>query len=70
MNDLINKLVDLKELKDGHQKQMDMYSAEVRAYVDLHGNDGCDYLEHRARMSNYHRGGYNATLAAIKIIES
>jgi len=66
----MDKINKLKELLSEYQKQMEMYNTEVKQYMSKYGNETSDYLEHRIRMSNYYRGGYNAILDAIKIIES
>ena len=46
---------------------MEKYNEQVKDYVETYSNDGCDFLEHRIRMSNYYRGQYNAYLKALSL---
>ncbi len=50
----------IEELKEGHRLQMENYDREKRDFVEKHGHKYCDYYVHRLRMSDYHRGAYNA----------
>ncbi|GAG24974.1 unnamed protein product [marine sediment metagenome] len=51
---------NIKELKDKHKKELDMYSENIREHIEEYGAKPCDYLLHRQRMESYHRGAWNA----------
>ena len=58
----------LTALKNKHEKAMNMYAKNVKEHVDRYGDTPCDYLLHRQKMENYHRGAWNALNDAEKII--
>jgi len=59
--------VKINTLKEKHQKEMENYSNQINEYIEKHGNDGCEYLQHRISMSNYHRGAYNVLIMLEKM---
>jgi len=51
---------NIKQLKEHHKTELDMYDQNITAHVLHYGSAPCDYLAHRQRMSMYHRGAYDA----------
>lgn len=50
----------ITKAKAHHKKELDMYTENIRDYINQYGSKNCDYLSHRCEMVSYHRGAWNA----------
>ena len=64
---MITKTEDiLIALKAEHKEKMEGYAKEIREFIEEHGNNNCDYLNHRKLMESYHHGAWQA-LAEVEV---
>ena len=61
---------NINKLKYQHSKEMDVQAKEVREFIDDNGYLLCEYLLHRLRMQEYHRGALNALIELEKMENS
>lgn len=58
---------NIKKLRAVHTAEMNSYGDQVREYVAEYGAKPCDYLLHRQRIGDYHRGAVNVLITLEKM---